>query len=118
MKKQNELKEDIIKSFLQEIKNIDLGVSETSENTKLVIGGNTKFIRLNPEVNLKQLNTFAKGSNLQYESFIDFFIEYYSLRITSIIKKVAKLNNIASKEIVLPIISFSPTENDTILINT
>jgi len=119
MKKQTQ-KEKLVNGFLEEIKKISLGpiVNSNSEINKLVIMSTKNFIRINPNVTLDDLNTFIKnnGGSSVYNSFVDFFIEFYSIKSSEIIKKY--LPEMYGKNVSLPIISFSESEDNTIIIYT
>jgi len=117
MKKQSQ-KEKLVNGFLEEIKKISLGpiANSTEEVNRLVIMSTKNFIRINPNITIDDLNTFIKnnGGLSTYDSFVDFFIEFYSIKSSEIIKKY--LPEMYGKNISLPIISFSEAEENTILI--
>jgi len=113
-------KRKLVNGFLEEIKKISLGplVNTDSEINNLVIMSTPNFIRINPNITLDDLNTFIKshGGSSKYESFVDFFIEFYSIKSSEIVNKY--LPEMKGKRISLPIISFSEAEGNTILINS
>ena len=112
-------KEKITEGFLNEIKKISLGptLSNDNEINNLVIMSSKNFIKLNPNITIDDLNNFIKnnGNSKKYDSFVDFFIEFYNVKSTKIIKEyLPELQNV---KLSLPLISFSETDNHTILIN-
>lgn len=117
MKKQST---KIVNGFLEEIKKISLGplVNSESEINNLVTMSTSNFIKINPNITIDDLNTYIKnnGGSSIYDSFVDFFIEFYSIKSSEIIKKY--LPELKDKRISLPIISFSEADDNIILINS
>jgi hypothetical protein len=120
MTNQKTQKEKLVNGFLEEIKKISLGplVNTDTEINNLVIMSNPNFIRINPNITLDDLNTFIKnnGGSSKYDSFVDFFIEFYSIKSSEIVNKY--LPEMKGKTVSLPIISFSEAEGNTVLINS
>jgi hypothetical protein len=117
MSKQETIKDKVLTKFLEELSKVSLGplVNSNSEINILMILGTKNFIKLNENVTLEDFNTYlkSKGFRESYKSFVDFIIEFYSVKAIKIIKEISSESNIS-----IPTISFSEAEGNTILINS
>jgi len=78
----------------------------------IVTMANKNIILINNEITLDDLNLFMKnnGSVVQYDSFVDFIIEFYAIKASEILKEVGE-----SPEASIPTISFTQNGNNIIV---